>query len=221
MDAANEFVAHNLAKLIGVPTSDVVIINDDNSVKTGFAFENYFQRVAWNDFLGTVQHNTEHDIPIYVTGKLYKPPIVTEAKYPVDDQYLAELMAYLAFHSIIVLEDNVQLAFVRGHLLSFDYDESFYLVEETFNSLLKGRSLAYPGGLFVDHLFIETGCTNALEFLHRPNTNFLRDAYHAPIFAFQEAYFQHIFDDLDAVFPPYVSAFYEACFAFVRKLTEK
>ena len=32
---------------------------------------------------------------------------------------------------------------------------------------------------------------------------------------------QYIFDDLDAVFPPYVSAFYGACFMFVIKEIDK
>ena len=221
MDAANEYVAHNLAKLIGVPTSDAVLIKEDNSIKAGIVFENDFQGVAWNDFLGTVQHKTEYDIPVYVNGKLYKPPVVTEAKYPDDDPYLAEFMAYLAFRNIIVLEDNVQLAFARGHLISFDYAESFYLVEGTFDSLLKGRSLSHPVGLFADHLFLENGYVNALEFLHRPDTDFLCDAFLAPIFAFYQADFRPIFDDLDAVFPPYVSAFYGACFAFAKKQIEK
>lgn len=217
MDAANEYVAHNLAKMIGVPTSDAVLIKEGKSVKVGIAFENDFQMVAWNDFMGTVQYKTEYDIPVYVNGKLYEPPVVTEAKYPDDDPYLAEFMAYLAFRNIIVLEDNVQLAFSRGHLISFDFAESFYLGEGTFNSLSKSRSLTHAVNLFADHLFLENGYKYALEFLRRPDTDFLLDAYHAPVFALQEADFQPIFDDLDAVFPPYVSAFYGACFAFVKK----
>lgn len=217
VDVANEYVAHNLAKLIGVPTSDAVLINDNNSVKTGIVFENDFQTVSWNDFLGTVQQKNKYEI----NGKLYEPPVVTEAKYPDDDPYLAEFMAYLAFRNLIILEDNVQLAFSRGHLISFDYAESFYLVERTFEGLLKGRSLSHPVGLFANHLFLKNAYKHALEFLHRPDTDFLRDAFYAPIFAFQEADFWPIFNDLDAVFPPYVSAFYGACFMFVIKEIEK
>ena len=218
-DVANEFVAHRLAKLIGVPTSDAVLIKEGNKISVGIVFEPDFQRVPWDDFLGTEEYEEEE--PILLNGEIFKIPLPSVPKYSDDDTFLAEFMAYLAFRSFIVLEDNVQLAFAGGHLISFDYAESFYLTENTFAGLLRGGSLSRPVGLFANHLSLENGYRFALEFLHRPDTDFLLDAYLAPLFSFNEADFQPIFDDLDAVFPPTVSAFYAACFALVKKEIER
>ena len=44
MDVANEYVAHNLAKLIGVPTSPAVLVKDNDSVFVGIAYEKDFKR---------------------------------------------------------------------------------------------------------------------------------------------------------------------------------
>ena len=212
VDVANEFVAHKLAKLIGVPTSNAVLIKTGNSVKVGIVFEPDFKRVPWDDFLGTEEY--EDDM---INGEVYKTPLPTVPKYPDDDPFLAEFMAYLAFRDLIVIEDNAQLAFAGGHLISFDYAESFYLMENTFNKLLRGAGLSHAVGLFAEHQFLESGYRYALEFLHRPNTSFLHNAYLAPVYAFEDVDFQPIFDDLDAVFPPLVSAFYAACFEFTRR----
>ena len=219
VDATNEFVTHRLARLIGVPTSDAVLIKSGSRVSVGIVFEPDFKRVPWNDFLGTVEY--KEDDPILINGKVYETPLPAVPKYSDDDPLLSEFMAYLAFRDLIVLEDNAQLAFAEGHLISFDYAESFYLTEYTFNNLLRGSGLSHAVGLFANHQFLENGYRDAIQFLHRPNTDFLLDAYLDPVFAFQEADFQPIFDDLDAVFPPLVSAFYAACFAFTRKQIEK
>lgn len=212
VDVANEFVAHKLAKLIGVPTSNAVLIKTGNSVKVGIVFEPDFQRVSMDDFIGNEQPDEE---PILVNGKPLEIP--TAGKYPDDDPFLAELMAFLAFRSLIVLQDHVQLAFAGGHLISFDYAESFYLTEGTFAGLLRGGSLSQPVGLFANNLHLESGFRNAISVLRRPSTDFLLDAYLAPVYAFEDVDFQPIFDDLDAVFPPLVSAFYAACFEFTRR----
>ena len=221
VDVANEYVAHKLAQLIGVPTSDAVLIqNGSGSPKVGIAFEEDFKRAPWNDFLGTEKVKADDDDKLFFDGRKeerVKPPEITEAKYPDDDPVLAELMAYLAFRSLIVLEDNVQLAFAGGHLISYDYAESFYITETGFSTILNYNEFSYPVKLFSRHLFLEHGYRDGLEFLHRPNTDFLLDAYLSPVFAFQEADFQPIFDDLDAVFPSAVSAFYAACFEVVNK----
>ena len=216
VDVANEFVAHKLAKMIGVPTSDAILIKSGKNISVGIEFEPDFQRVSMDEFIGKEQPDEK---PFLINGKPLQIP--TAGKYPDDDPFLAELMAFLAFRSLIVLQDHVQLAFAGGHLISFDYAESFYLTEGTFAGLLRGGSLSHPVGLFANNLNLTSGYRTAIEVLRRPNTDFLLDAFLAPVFAFQEVDFQLIFDDLDAVFPPLVSAFYAACFAVVKKEIDK
>ena len=196
MIVANEYVAHNLAKLIGVPTSDAVLIKDGSLVRVGIKYEEDFKLVSMDDFIGA-------------------------DKYPDDDPHLAELMAYMAFRTLIDLEDNPQLAFARGHLISFDYAESFYLTDLTFSGILKGGNLSHPVSLFASHLSLELGFRIATEILRRPRSDFLLEAYLAPVFAFQEADFRPIFDDLDAVFPKALSSFYRACFDIVKREYQK
>lgn len=193
-----------------------MLIKTGSKVSVGIAFEPDFKRVSVDDFIGNEQSDEE---PILINGKPLEIP--TAGKYPDDDPFLAELMAYLAFRSLIILQDHVQLAFAGGHLISFDYAESFYLMEDTFAGLLRGGSLSQPVGLFVNNLHLESGFRNAIDVLHRPGSDFLLDAYLAPVFAFEEVDFQPIFDDLDAVFPPLVSAFYAACFEFTRRQIAK
>lgn len=224
VDVANEYVAHKLAQLIGVPTSDAVLIrNGTKPPKVGITFEEDFKRVPWDDFLGTEKVITDDsDDMLFFDGRKgewvnIRSPEITTAKYSDDDPHLAEFMAYLAFRSLIVLEDNVQLAFAGGHLISYDYAESFYITETGFSTILNYKEFSYPVKVFSEHLFLEHGYRNGLEFLHRPNSDFLLEAYLSPVFAFQEANFQQIFDELDAVFPTSVSGFYSACFDVVNK----
>lgn len=218
VDAANEFVAHRLAKMIGVPTSDAVLIKSNGRVRVGIAYEENFSRANMDDFRGTEEY--EDDDIVFYNGGACVIHVPTEPKYLDDDPLLAELMAYLAFRNLIILQDNPQLAFVRGHLISFDYAESFFLSEEIFSGLIKGKGLAYAVNLFANRLFINNGYRNMLEVLHRPDTEFLRNAYFAPLSVFRETDFQPIFDDLDAVFPPSISAFYAACFDIIKRSIE-
>ena len=97
-----------MAKLIGVPTTDAVLIKDGNCVHVGIEYKSDFQRVSGDDFLGTEVYE-KSDVPFYVNGNIHKPSIITEAKYPDDDPMLGEFMAYLAFRNLIVLEDNPQI----------------------------------------------------------------------------------------------------------------
>lgn len=204
---------------ITLTTSDAVLIKDGNSVHIGIEYESDFQRVSGDDFLGTEVYE-EDDAPVYVGSKIHEPSVATEAKYPDDDPLLGEFMAYLAFRNLIVLEDNPQLAFAGGHLISFDYAESFFMEEGPFNGLLNGRGLSNAVGRFSSHLFLNNGYRNALEALHRPDTDFLCDAFIAPLYAFQEADLQPIYNDLDEVFPSMVSTFYANCFEIARKEIE-
>ena len=218
VDVANEFAAHRIAKMIGVPTSDAVLIRSGNTISVGIVFEPDFQRVSMDEFVGT-EKAEDDDEPLYFDGSkgVWVGRNLSAGKYPNDDPFMAELMAYLAFRSLIVLQDHVQLAFSGGHLISFDYAESFYLTDVTFDGLLRGRGLSHAVSLFGEHLKLASGYRNAIEVLHRPNTDFLLDAFLDPVFAFQDADFQPILDDLNAVFPATVSAFYSACFELVKR----
>ena len=218
VDVANEYVAHSIAKLIGVPTSDAVLIKDENYIRVGIAYEGDFKQISSDDFLGTEQY--EDNDPAHFNEELLKITLPSQPKYPDEDPLLAELMAYLAFRNLIILEDNVQLALVRGHLISFDYAESFYLTESSFGRLLSGKDISLPFEQFCLHLFLKSGYKNALELFHRPNTKFLHDAYFAPIFAFQKATratFDPILDDLYDAFPPLVAGFYASCFSYTQQ----
>ena len=223
MIVANEYVAHNLAKLIGVPTSDAVLIKDGDLVRVGIKYEEDFKLVSMDDFWGNEIQESVDEVHYFdgSKGKWYKAPAIPPAKYPDDDPHLAELMAYMAFRTLIDLEDNPQLAFARGHLISFDYAESFYLTDLTFNGILRGGNLSHPVSLYASHLSLESGFRMATDILRRPRSDFLLEAYLAPVFAFQEADFQLIFDDLDAVFPKMLSSFYRACFDIVKREYQK
>lgn len=177
-----------------------------------------------NDFLGTEEYEDDDVLVFYGgTGGYIKSPHVTEAKYPDDNPHLAELIFYLAFRNLVVMEDHTQLAFSHGKLISYDYALSFYLTEELFNDLMRGNRKALPQAvrLFANHLSIEKGYKDAIEILHRPNTDFLIDAYLNPIFAFQEADFNPLFDKLGEAFSSTVVDFYATCFALIKKAIEK
>ena len=208
MDVANEYIAHNLAKLIGVPTSPAVLVKDNDSVFVGIAYEKDFKRANLDDFIGTESYDVD-DVKFYG----FKLTVIPKAgKYPDNDPYLARVMAFMAFRNLIKLDDNPQLAFVEEDLISFDYAESFSLDEESFNFM---RVYKYPHQAvknFNSYYSLENTYENALELLHRPDTDFLRDAYYSPILAFREAKFLYILEELDSVFPHVIPEFYASCF---------
>lgn len=45
-DVTNEFVAHKVAKLMGVPTSNAVLIDNRGNIEVGITYENDFQRAS-------------------------------------------------------------------------------------------------------------------------------------------------------------------------------
>ena len=53
VDVLNEYVAHNVAKIIDVPTSDAVLIVNKNNVDVGIVYEPDFNSINANVFLGT------------------------------------------------------------------------------------------------------------------------------------------------------------------------
>lgn len=186
-DVANEYVAHRLGKIIGVPTSDAVLIEDRGSIDVGIVFEKDFKRANFNDFIGQ-----EH--------------------YLDDSPYIADLMAYLSFRNLIVLEDNPQLAFAGNRLISFDYAESFYMTNSVYGALNLTGNYDLPVSVFKDHLFLQSGYQYALEILKRPGSDSLLDAFLDPIFKFQESDLEPILCDLQSVFPKVISSFYRECF---------
>ena len=134
---------------------------------------------------------------------------------------LADLLAYLSFRRMIVLEDNVQLAMSGGRLISFDYAESFYLTEQTYGGMLYSNDCSWPLHLFTNNLRIEGALSSDLEVLRWPVTKFLEDAYLAPAFAFLDADLQPILTELAEAFPPIVPEFFRRCFdELERELTK-
>lgn len=215
VDAANEYVAHRIAKLIGVPTSDAVLIKENNDdVSVGIKYEQYFTRVSMDDFRGSERYKNSE---ILLNGEQIKHAPEYELKYPDDSPFLADLMAYMCFRRLIVLEDNPQLAFARNRLISFDYAESFYLTEESFGAMLMTKDISIPLSVFCDHLLLDGSYISAIEVLRRPDTDFLIDAFLAPLNKFEDTNLDPILADLDAVFPPVVSDFYGNCFEAIRR----
>ena len=60
-DVVTEFVAHRLATIIGVPTSDAVLIRNGKNVVVGIEYLEDFTRISMDDFLGTVQISGTED----------------------------------------------------------------------------------------------------------------------------------------------------------------
>ena len=191
-DVANEYVAHRIGRMIGVPTSDAVLIEHKSHVETGIVFEKDFRRAKFSDFIG-------------------------QDHYPDDSPYLADLMTYLSFRSLIVLEDNPQLAFAGDRLISFDYAESFFVTDSVFEAMQITGNTDFPVARFRERLFLRNGYRSSLEVLKRTGSDYLLDAYLDPVFNFQEADLQPILDDLAVVFPPVIPAFYRACFEAIEQ----
>lgn len=193
-DVTNEYVAHKVAMLIGVPTSDAVLIQTGDLVEVGIAFEPDFKRANLDDFIG-------------------------DTNYPDDSPFLADVMAYFALRDLIVLDDNPQIAFAGGRLISFDYADSFYLSDPVLSTMEITHDISLPVHVFKNHLMLFHHYRSVRQVLQRPDTDFLFDAYFNPILNFQDAgnNLQPILDELREVFPPVVPAFYEACFEETRK----
>jgi len=220
LDVANEYVSHNIAKIIGVPTSDSVLIRENGEYAVGIQFEEDFQRVSMDDFFGTEKYEDD-DL------NMGYPPVsmlqVTEAKYPDDDPHLAEAMKYLAFRHIVVMDDNPQVAFAHGKLISFDYAYAFNLTEELFDSLMNDNRIIIESAIdhFKRHLTILHGYKSSLELLRRPNTEPLFDAYFDSVLNFYNADFNPLFNELRQVFSKIVVDFYRACFQLIKQEIEE
>lgn len=191
-DVVNEFVVHRLARIIGVPTSDAVLIDNRGFIEVGIEYEKDFKRVLLNDF-------------------------VDNAKYPNDSPFLADLFSYLALRDLVAMGDNHQLALSRNRLISFDCAESFCLSDTFYGAMCRLNSITYPLMCFSNGLKLNKEFISVLRFLKRPKTNFIVDAYLDIIFGFVDVDLAPMLDELKEVFPVVVSDFYEACFGAIRK----
>ena len=195
-DVTNEFVVHRIAKIIGVPTSDAVLIIEGDIVEVGIEYEKDFKRVSMDDFIGN-------------------------SLYPDDSPYLADLMSYLALRDLVKMGDNHQLALSKNRLISFDYADSFNFSDTSYRimRMMKDNSLSisafsklYSLPLELDYIF---------DTFKRPKTDFLIDAYCDTIFGFMDADLTPILNDLKEVFPPVITGFYESRFDVIKKSINK
>lgn len=195
-DVTNEFVVHRIAKIIGVPTSNAVLIIEGDIVEVGIEYEKDFKRVSMDDFIGNLV-------------------------YPDDSPFLADLMSYLALRDLVKMGDNHQLALSKNRLISFDYADSFNFSDTSYRimCMMKDNSLSisafsklYSLPLELDYIF---------ETFKRQKTDFLIDAYCDTIFGFMDADLTPILNDLKEVFPPVISGFYESCFDVIKKTINK
>ena len=190
-DVTNEFVVHRLAQIIGVPTSDAALIDNRGFIEVGIVYEKDFKRASIDDFIG-------------------------DAKYPDDSPYLADFVSFLALRDLVAMGDNHQLAFARNHLISYDYADSFFLSDSTYGVMCLLNDLSIPISAFSNNILIRHELESMLRILQRPKTDFLVDAYCDTLFSFMDADLTPILNDLKAVFPAVVPAFYEACFDIMR-----
>ena len=194
VDVLNEYVAHSVAKAIGVPTSEVVLIRNGKIVDVGIRYETDFERISMDDLIGG--DNT---------------------KYPDDSPYVADVMKYLAFRQLISLEDNPQLAVSDGRVISFDYAESFSMTEYILNLMINVEDISAGMRSFLFSLVTTDNYNKSLEIIKRPDIPVLHDAFYGTIKEFKKADFMPIINELDEIFPPVVSVFYEMCFVETRK----
>lgn len=138
-----------------------------------------------------------------------------------DSPFLADLMSYLALRDLVKMGDNHQLVLSKDRLISFDYADSFNFSDTSYRimRMMKDNSLSisafsklYSLPLELDYIF---------ETFKLSKTDFLIDAYCDTLFNFMDADLTPILYDINEVFPPVISEFYEACFEVIRKTINK
>lgn len=195
-DVTNEYVAHKLAKLMDVPTSDAVLIKYNNSLAVGIQYEDSLKRVYMDDFISLNE------------------------KFPDDSPYLADLMKYLAFRTLILLDDNPQLGIVDDRLISFDYADSFHMTEFSFWIMISDNDISRPLYNIEDSIRISDSYKSYLSILKRQDTDFLRKVFNEPVRRMKEADITSILDDLDRLYPTVVSQFYAGFIEIIKKSIE-
>lgn len=195
-DVTNEYVVHRLARSIGVPTSDAVLIDNGSFVEVGIVYEKDFRRVSMDDFIG-------------------------DAHYQDDSPYLSELISYLALRDLVAMGDNHQIALARRHLISYDYADAFYLSDTSYGVMCRLNDITFPINAFSNNILLKHELEATLRILQRPKTDYLVDAYCNPLFNFMDADLSPILNDLKNVFPAVVPAFYEACFERMLEAIEE
>ena len=202
-DVTNEFVAHKLALSLGVPTTDAILIKKKK--RSSRFVENYavgievaegFQRANLDHFVG------QDDSP-----------------------YINDLMRYMAFRRMICLEDNVQLAYSNGRLISFDYAESFNNGEFSYKIMIlsgDGRNAvtSYLNGISS----LTSAYKSTIAIMKLNDTKVKCDAFYYPIYKFHEEKNKiqdTVLPDLIEAFPNVITSFYYSCFCYLDGVIEK
>ncbi len=188
-DVTNEFVAHKVAKLIGVPTSNAFLIDDRGKIEVGINYEKDFKRV-----------------------------FVQELKALSDeDRRLADFMAYMALMDLLLIDDNLQLAFSHGKLCSFDYAISFCMDDLTYGAMCTVNDHQLPFDHFQSNFQFGKRCDEAINLLERKSKagkRMLRETYidtYVRFLYIDPEKLRLVWNDLNAVFPPVVADFYRTC----------
>lgn len=141
-----------MAKLIRVPTSNAFLIDDRGNIEVGIIYEKDFKRVS-----------------------------VQELKLLSDeDRHLADFMAYMALMDLLLIDDNLQLAFSYGKLSSFDYAISFCMDDLTYGAMCIVNDHQLPSDHFRSNFQFEKRCNEAINLLERKSEagkRILREAY--------------------------------------------
>ena len=196
-DVTNEFVAHKLALSIGVPTTDAILIKKKKrgscfveDCAVGIEFAKEFKRANLDHFVG------QDDSP-----------------------YIEDIMRYLAFRHMICLDDNVQLAYSNGHILSYDYAESFE------NGDFSYKFMTYTGNgsdAVTNYLnrisSMASNYKSSIEIMKLKDTKVMRDAFYSPIYRFheeKEKIQDIVLPDLIEAFPNVIASFYYSCLCYL------
>lgn len=188
-DVTNEFVAHKVAKLMGVPASNAVLIDNRGNIEVGITYENDFQRAS--------------------VEKL--------RALPDEERHLSDFMAYMALKDLLLIDDNHQFAFSHGKLYSFDYAISFCVDDRTFGAMCILNDYHIPSTNFRNNFRFGNYCYKAIDLLEctsDESKKFLQDAYIDTLLRFchtDPAKFQPIWNDLNAAFKPVIADFYRTC----------
>ncbi len=188
-DVTNEFVAHRLAKLMGVPTSNAFLIDNNGNIEVGITYEKDFKRASVQDLLLLSDEN----------------------------QFLVDFMAYMALMDLLLIDDNLQLAFSHGKLYSFDYAISFCMDDLTYGAMCIVNDHQLLFDRFRSNFQFGRRCVEAINLLERKSEagkRILQEAYidtYVRFLHINPEKLRLIWNDLYAVFPPVVADFYRTC----------
>lgn len=202
-DVTNEFVAHKLALSIDVPTTDAILIKKKNrgscfiqNYAVGIEVAEGFQRANLDHFVG------QNDSP-----------------------YINDIMRYMAFRYMICLEDNVQLAYSNGKLISYDYAESFNNGEISHKFMtITGDGRNAVTGYLNGISSLAFNYKSTIDILKLSDTKETRGAFYSPFYKFHEEkdkIQETILPELIEAFPKVIASFYYSCLYYLDEVIEK